>query len=91
MRRTSFARGVPIFARFRESGKDMAGAGKTYEVKSFSYGLTLEDLGATGVMKTKFDVEATEWRACANAGRNRRTACDGHVGEPAIARSEGRW
>jgi len=45
---------VPVFARFRESGKQIAGAGETYKVKVFSHGLTLAGLGAQGESKTGF-------------------------------------
>jgi sugar lactone lactonase YvrE len=45
---------TPVFARFRESGKQIAGTGETYQVKTFSYGLTLAGLGAPGEMKTSF-------------------------------------
>ena len=41
-------RQVPVFARFRESGRQLAGAGEIYEVKILSHGLTLPALGATG-------------------------------------------
>ena len=42
------ATATPIFARFRNSGKTVAGAGKTYRVSAFNYGLMLPGLGATG-------------------------------------------
>ena len=45
-------RQVPVFARFRESGRQLAGAGEIYQVKAFSHGLTLAALGATGEIKT---------------------------------------
>ncbi len=48
-------RNVPVFARFRESGKQLAGPGPTYRVKSLSHGLTLAGMGATGTTKTTFD------------------------------------
>jgi hypothetical protein len=42
-------RNVPTFARFRESGKTVAGpaAGHAYVVKTFSHGWLYEDIGAT--------------------------------------------
>jgi sugar lactone lactonase YvrE len=46
---------VPVFARFRESGRQLAGPGDLYEVKVFSHGLTLPALGAVGEVKTRFD------------------------------------
>ena len=39
-------RRVPTFARFRESGKTVAGRGETYEMKAFSHGLRYADMGA---------------------------------------------
>ncbi|KQM56652.1 gluconolaconase [Sphingomonas sp. Leaf208] len=49
------ASAVPIFARFRDSGKTVAGQGARYRVKAFSYGLTLPGLGATGKYETRVD------------------------------------
>jgi sugar lactone lactonase YvrE len=46
---------VPVFARFRESGRQLAGAGEIYQVKVLSHGLTLPALGATGEIKTSYD------------------------------------
>jgi len=46
---------VPVFARFRESGRQLAGAGELYEVKVLSHGLTLPALGAIGEIKTRYD------------------------------------
>ena len=48
-------RGVAVFARFRESGKQLAGAGPVYQVKTFSHGLTLAGLGAFGEIKTSYN------------------------------------
>jgi sugar lactone lactonase YvrE len=50
-------RRVPVFARFRESGRELAGAGELYQVKVLSHGLTLAALGATGEIKTRYDAE----------------------------------
>ncbi len=47
-------RQVPVFARFRESGRELAGAGEIYQVKVLSHGLTLPALGATGEIKTSY-------------------------------------
>lgn len=46
---------TPTFARFRDSGKTVAGSGARYQVKDFSYGLKLAGLGAIGDYAT--DVE----------------------------------
>ncbi len=48
-------RQVAVFARFRESGRQLAGAGEVYEVKTFSHGLTLGSLAATGEIKTRYE------------------------------------
>jgi len=49
---------VPVFARFRESGRELAGAGEIYEVKSLSHGLTLASPGALGEIRTSYDAAA---------------------------------
>ena len=46
---------VPEFALFRESGKQLAGPQKTYQVKTFSHGLHFADIGATPEIQTSFD------------------------------------
>jgi hypothetical protein len=46
--------GVPVFARFRESGKTVAGRGATYHVASFSHGLVVA-LGGSGEIETRYD------------------------------------
>ena len=51
-------RQVPVFAKFRESGSQLAGAGEIYQVKVLSHGLTLPALGASGEIKTKYDAAA---------------------------------
>src|SRR4029077_15613900 len=48
-------RGVPIFASFRESGKQIAGPPEMYEVKTFSHGLHIDDIGATPAIQNVFD------------------------------------
>ncbi|MGH9350848.1 MAG: glycosyl hydrolase family 28-related protein, partial [Terriglobia bacterium] len=50
--------GVPVFARFRESGRQEPGKGETYRVKSFSHGLTFQRLGAEGEIKTSYVASA---------------------------------
>jgi sugar lactone lactonase YvrE len=49
---------VPVFARFRESGRQLAGVGDVYEVKTFSHGLTLPAPGDIGQIKTRYDANA---------------------------------
>jgi hypothetical protein len=46
---------TPVFARFRDSGRTVPGAGQRYRVRSFTYGLTLPGLGAAGTFETRID------------------------------------
>ncbi|WP_457354893.1 glycosyl hydrolase family 28-related protein [Sphingomonas sp. UYP23] len=48
----ALATDTPVFARFRESGKTVACAGRSYRVASFSHGLAVPTLGATGRIAT---------------------------------------
>jgi hypothetical protein len=48
-------RGVPTFARLRESGKTFAAPGAIYEARVFSHGLHFADADAQGVTKSLFD------------------------------------
>ncbi|MCX8476234.1 MAG: glycosyl hydrolase family 28-related protein [Sphingomonas sp.] len=48
---------TPVFARFRDSGKIVKGAGATYRVTSFTHGLTLPGLGRMGEFRT--DMQAS--------------------------------
>jgi len=52
------AKNTPVFARFRDSGKTLAGKGSAYRVGAFNYGLTVPALGQMGEYKTTFDAEA---------------------------------
>ncbi|OAN56652.1 glycosyl hydrolase family 28-related protein [Sphingobium sp. TCM1] len=51
------AANTPTFARFRESGRTVAGAGAAYKVSSFTHGLTLPGLGRIGEYKTEMQAE----------------------------------
>lgn len=51
------ASNTPVFARFRESGRTVAGAGATYGVTAFTHGLTLPALGQMGTYKTAMAAE----------------------------------
>lgn len=42
------ARDTPVFVRFRDSGRKVAGKGRSYRVRSFSYGLEVPGLGQLG-------------------------------------------
>ena len=48
---------TPVFARFRESGRTIAGTGRQWRVADFSHGLTLAHMGEMG--KTATDVTMT--------------------------------
>ncbi len=48
-------RGVPVFASFRESGKEQKGP-QTYVVKTFSHGLHYDDLGRTPSIQDVFEL-----------------------------------
>jgi hypothetical protein len=50
------ASNTPVFARFRESGKTIAGPGRAYRVADFSYGLKLPGLGAVGDYATDIKI-----------------------------------
>jgi hypothetical protein len=52
------AANMPVFARFRDSGRTVAGKGRAYEVASFNYGLTLPGPGRMGEYKTQLQVKA---------------------------------
>jgi len=49
------ASGTPTFARFRDSGKTVAGPAARYRVKEFTYGLTLQGLGQPGSYAMRLD------------------------------------
>ncbi|MGH9528553.1 MAG: glycosyl hydrolase family 28-related protein [Terriglobales bacterium] len=48
-------RGVPIFASYRESGKQVSAKEQIYEVKTFSHGLHYDDVGAEAAIQDVFD------------------------------------
>jgi hypothetical protein len=54
----ALARNVPVFARFRDSGKTIAGYGPVYQVSDFSYGLMLPGVGSTGKFGTNIKAAA---------------------------------
>ncbi|KAA6456926.1 gluconolaconase [Acidobacteria bacterium AB60] len=49
---------VPTLARFRESGKTVAGKGVLYRVNAFNYGLIVPSLGTMGAMDMRYDAAA---------------------------------
>ena len=48
-------RKVPVFAAYRESGKQIAGPAEIYEVKTFSHGLHYEDIGAVPAIQDVYE------------------------------------
>ncbi len=52
------ASNTPVFARYRESGKTVAGPGPRYRVNAFTYGLTLPGLGSMGAFEQRADIAA---------------------------------
>ncbi len=50
----TIARNVPVFARFRDSGKVLRGNGRDYRVDEFNHGLTLKQLGEPGRFATNY-------------------------------------
>jgi hypothetical protein len=51
-------RNVPIFASYRESGKQIAGKGTVYEVKTLSHGLHFDDTGDTPAIRDIYEASA---------------------------------
>jgi len=52
----ALAQNVPVFARFRDSGKTVAGQGRQYRVSDFSHGLKLPAVGAMGEFATDVSI-----------------------------------
>jgi hypothetical protein len=52
------ARNVPVFARFRDSGKQLEGKGRNYQVAEFNHGLKLPGLGQPGQFDTSYRTTA---------------------------------
>lgn len=50
-------RNVPIFASYRESGKQISGRGDMYAVSTFSHGLHYQDIGATAAIQDVYDAQ----------------------------------
>src|SRR6266567_2992537 len=51
---------VPTFAKFRESGKSVAGKGPVYGVSAFNYGLMVPGLGQMGEMGMHYEAAALD-------------------------------
>jgi hypothetical protein len=52
----ALASDTPVFARFRDSGRSVAGKGRNYRVSAFSHGLAVPALGRLGQVATEADV-----------------------------------
>jgi hypothetical protein len=52
----ALARDTPVFVHFREGGRSIAGQGRSYRVRSFSYGLAVPGLGQLGHFATSQDL-----------------------------------
>lgn len=50
-------RNVPVFVAFRKSGKKVESALKTYKVKEFTYGLTMDDMTSNSEFRTISSIE----------------------------------
>lgn len=49
---------VPVFALYRESGKQVAGKGPIYSVNTFSHGLHFDDIADTPAIRDVYDASA---------------------------------
>jgi len=49
---------VPVFARFRESGKVMNAPGADYRIRAFNHGLKIDGVGQMGHVATNFEAQA---------------------------------
>ena len=54
----ALATDTPVFARFRDSGRTIAGKGSSYRVGAFSHGVAVPALGQLGRIETSVDVVA---------------------------------
>jgi sugar lactone lactonase YvrE len=54
----ALASDTPVFARFRDSGRTVAGKGRTYRVTDFSYGLAVPGIGKMGRFATRINMTA---------------------------------
>ncbi|HMI20389.1 MAG TPA: glycosyl hydrolase family 28-related protein [Sphingomonas sp.] len=53
----ALAKATPVFARFRDSGKTVAGPGAAYRVSEFNYGMVVPGLGQTGHYATNMQAK----------------------------------
>jgi len=53
----ALAKATPVFARFRDSSKTVAGPGVAYRVSAFNYGMVVPGLGQTGRYATNMQAQ----------------------------------
>src|SRR6266852_599661 len=51
---------VSVFASYRESGKQVAGTGEAYRIKTFSHGLHFEDIAAPSAIQDVYETTALD-------------------------------
>src|SRR6202045_2060188 len=51
---------VSVFASYRESGKQVAGSGEAYRIKTFSHGLHFEDIAAPSAIQDVYETTALD-------------------------------
>src|SRR5262249_55659008 len=51
-------RKVPAFVSYRESGKQIAGVGESYDVKTFSHGLHFDDIASIPAIRDVYETKA---------------------------------
>jgi hypothetical protein len=54
----ALASNTPVFARFRDSGRTLAGKGRAYRVARFNYGMVVPGLGQSGSYDTLYEATA---------------------------------
>ena len=84
-------RRVPVFAAFRESGRQLAAPGELYAVSAFTHGLGYSDIDAPGKTMDVFDAATTGGLPPSRAFRPVRSAGRDDLGQRSRARCQGRW
>ena len=81
-------RQVPVLAQFRESGRQIAGAGGLYRIKSFVHGLQIADLGRSSGGQGDLRNRSAEINAAIAAFRHSRVASGGNLGWHQVVRRQ---
>ena len=87
----ALARDTPLFVRFRDSGRSIAGQGRSYRVRSFSYGLAVPALGQLGQLRDCAGSASDRSSAAARRSGGAAPAAGRGMGQCARARRRGRW